>query len=126
MERRTSAPGAAPSPGGYLEVIIESLVWFITGASRAFGLAITRAALKRGDAVIAAARKPEEVEQALGQREQLITVPLDVTNEKQAQTAVESALKHFGHIDVLATTPGVDCSARWKRRRQKRCMRSSL
>ena len=30
-------------------------VWFITGASRGFGLEIARAALERGNAVVAAA-----------------------------------------------------------------------
>lgn len=39
---------------------MKSVVWFITGASRGFGLEIARAALKHGDAVVAAARKPGE------------------------------------------------------------------
>jgi len=38
---------------------MKSLVWFITGASRGFGLEIARAALERGDAVVAAARDPK-------------------------------------------------------------------
>lgn len=33
---------------------MKSLVWFITGASHGFGLEIARAALYRGDAVVAA------------------------------------------------------------------------
>jgi NAD(P)-dependent dehydrogenase (short-subunit alcohol dehydrogenase family) len=44
---------------------MKSLVWFITGASRGFGLEIARAALERGDAVVAAARDPKVVERAL-------------------------------------------------------------
>ena len=85
---------------------MKSLVWFITGASRGFGLEIARAALQRGDAVVAAARDPHVVERALGQREQLLTVELDVTDERQAQTAVRAALARFGRIDVLVNNAG--------------------
>lgn len=84
----------------------KSLVWFVTGASRGFGLEIVRAALRRGDVVVAAARKPEEVERALGRSERLFAVALDVTDEKQAQTAVDAGLKRFGQIDVLINNAG--------------------
>src|SRR5262245_619047 len=36
-------------------------IWFVTGASRGLGLEIVRAALARGDSVVAAARTPEAV-----------------------------------------------------------------
>ena len=85
---------------------MKSLVWFITGASRGFGLEIARAALERGDAVVAAARDPHVVERALGRREQLLTVELDVTDERQAQAAVKAALTRFGQIDVLVNNAG--------------------
>jgi NAD(P)-dependent dehydrogenase (short-subunit alcohol dehydrogenase family) len=88
------------------EVVMESLVWFITGASRGFGLEITRAALERGDAVVAAARDPKVVERALGQHEHLLAVELDVTDEREAQAAVNTALARFGHIDLLVNNAG--------------------
>jgi NAD(P)-dependent dehydrogenase (short-subunit alcohol dehydrogenase family) len=40
-------------------------VWFITGASRGFGIGITRQALGRGDQVVATARHPEALTQAV-------------------------------------------------------------
>jgi len=40
-------------------------VWFITGASRGFGLEITRQALGRGDQVAATARHPEAIAEAI-------------------------------------------------------------
>ena len=85
---------------------MKSLVWFITGASRGLGLEIARAALERGDAVVAAARDPKAAERALGQGNHLLTVELDVTNEGQAQAAVSAALKRFGRIDVLVNNAG--------------------
>src|SRR5258706_2426997 len=85
---------------------MTSLVWFVTGASRGFGLEIARAALERGDAVVAAARNPREVERALGQSERLLAIPLDVTDENQAQAAFDAALKRFGQIDILVNNAG--------------------
>jgi NAD(P)-dependent dehydrogenase (short-subunit alcohol dehydrogenase family) len=52
---------------------MKSIVWFITGASRGFGLEIARAALDRGDAVVAAARDPKVAESALGQGEKRLS-----------------------------------------------------
>ncbi len=85
---------------------MNSFVWFITGASRGFGVEFARAALQRGDAVVAAARDPQSVERALGRQEQLLTVELDVTDERQAQAAVTAALARFGKIDVLVNNAG--------------------
>ena len=78
---------------------MNSLVWFITGASRGFGLEFARAALQRGDAVVAAARDPQvSSSHSVGGR-QLLTVELDVTDERQAQASVTAALARFGQID---------------------------
>ena len=85
---------------------MKSLVWFITGASRGFGLEIARAVVERGDAVVAAARDPKVVEIALGQRDKLLSVELDVTDERQAQASVRAALARFGQIDVLVNNAG--------------------
>jgi NAD(P)-dependent dehydrogenase (short-subunit alcohol dehydrogenase family) len=81
-------------------------VWFITGASRGFGLLIAKDALERGDFVAAAARKPETVTQALGEYANLLSVRLDVTNESEAGEAAALAVKKFGRIDVLINNAG--------------------
>jgi len=81
-------------------------IWFITGASRGFGLEIARAALARGDGVVATARNPEAVTAALGVHEHLLGIALDVRDEAQAAAAAEAAIAHFGRIDVLVNNAG--------------------
>jgi NAD(P)-dependent dehydrogenase (short-subunit alcohol dehydrogenase family) len=82
-------------------------IWFITGANRGFGLELATLALSNGDAVVAAARRPDQAEKALGgPQDQLLTVPLDVTDEGQAQEAVRLATDRFGGIDVLVNNAG--------------------
>ena len=81
-------------------------VWFITGASRGIGLEVARAALERGDAVVATARKPSAVEDVLGRHERLLSLALDVNQELQAQAAADAAVAKFGRIDVLVNNAG--------------------
>jgi NAD(P)-dependent dehydrogenase (short-subunit alcohol dehydrogenase family) len=83
-----------------------SKVWFITGASRGFGLLIARDALARGDRVVATARNPESVTQALGEHVNLLALRLDVTQEAPAVLAARAAVERFGRIDVLVNNAG--------------------
>jgi len=82
-------------------------VWFITGASRGFGLEIAKAVLASGDKVIATVRsKPEELASRLGNPEGLHVITLDVTSEAQAEKAAADAVAQFGTIDVLVNNAG--------------------
>lgn len=81
--------------------------WFITGASRGFGLEIARQALERGDNVVATARRAETVTRALpDDSDRLLAVPLDVRDQDQAQAAVTAAVDAFGTVDVLVNNAG--------------------
>ncbi|MEV5384028.1 oxidoreductase [Streptomyces sp. NPDC052721] len=81
--------------------------WFITGASRGFGLEIARQALERGDKVVATARRPQAVQDALSRYgDSLLAVALDVTDEAQAHEAAGAAVERFGTIDVLVNNAG--------------------
>lgn len=80
--------------------------WFITGASRGFGLLIAKVALARGDNVVATARRPQAIVDALDNHPQLLALPLDVTDEHAAVDAVKLAAARFGRIDVLVNNAG--------------------
>lgn len=81
-------------------------VWFITGASRGFGLLTAQKALARGDLVAATARDPQTVIAALGEHPNLLALRLDVKLEAQAITAAQQAVARFGRIDVLVNNAG--------------------
>lgn len=82
-------------------------VYFITGASRGFGIEIAREALSRGDSVVATARDPRGIAEALpGHDDRLLTVALDVGDPGQITAAVQAAVKRFGRIDVLVNNAG--------------------
>ena len=72
--------------------------WFITGASRGFGALIAAQALAAGDAVVATARDPSTIPEAVREHPNGLAVALDVTSESQARDAVRAAISRFGRI----------------------------
>ena len=84
----------------------EKRVWFITGAGRGMGVDITQAALAAGHAVVATARRASSVTDALGGHDDLLAVPLDVTDARAAQEAIQAAVERFGRLDVVVNNAG--------------------
>lgn len=80
-------------------------VWFITGASRGFGRALVEDLLQRGDKVVATMRKTENIS-FHASSENLLILPLDVTDEMQSKEAAKKAVDYFGRIDVLVNNAG--------------------
>ncbi|HTE27355.1 oxidoreductase [Flavitalea sp.] len=81
--------------------------WFVTGASRGFGIEISKVALANGDNVVATVRsKPEKLFALLNNHDNLEVVVLDVTNEDLVKAGVQKAIDRFGRIDVLVNNAG--------------------
>ena len=78
-------------------------VWFITGASKGFGLELAKQLLAKGYQVAATTRRLANLEGALG-RENASFLPLevDLINEVSVKNAVAKTIKKFGteYIDV--------------------------
>jgi NAD(P)-dependent dehydrogenase (short-subunit alcohol dehydrogenase family) len=86
-------------------------VWMITGTSQGFGHELVRAALQRGDSVLATSRDPRRVaaafkEASTGPSTRLVTIGMDVRDPEQIASAVQVAFARFGHIDVLVNNAG--------------------
>jgi NAD(P)-dependent dehydrogenase (short-subunit alcohol dehydrogenase family) len=82
-------------------------VWFITGASSGFGLALAEAALKRGDEAVVCARRRAALDSlASPYGKSALTIELDVTDPDARLRSVNAALERFGRIDVLANIAG--------------------
>lgn len=82
--------------------------WLVTGSSRGFGREITEAALKRGDRVVATARKPDQLD-ALAKvyGESVVPFALDVTDSAAAKRAVDAAINSFASLDIVVNNAGL-------------------
>ena len=80
-------------------------VWLITGASSGFGGALARAALDRGDHVVAAARDKRRLVD-LAAHDSAHAISLDVTDASQRERAVTQTVERFGRVDVLVNNAG--------------------
>ncbi len=89
-----------------------SRIWLITGSSRGFGWELAKAALERGEQVVATARRPEQLAELVGRYgDQVRTVALDVTDPAAARAAVHTAVDEFGRLDVVVNNAGYADSA---------------
>lgn len=85
----------------------NAITWFITGASRGFGDVWTRAALRRGDRVVATARDVSTLKPLADEfGDAVLPLPLDVTDRDAAFAAVARGAERFGGIDVVVNNAG--------------------
>jgi len=80
-------------------------VWFIADATTGLAAALAEAVLASGQHAVLAARAPAQL-QALVDRHpgRALALALDVTDAASVDMAVLAAERHFGRIDVLATS----------------------
>jgi NAD(P)-dependent dehydrogenase (short-subunit alcohol dehydrogenase family) len=78
----------------------------VTGASSGIGLGATRALLERGYCVVANSRSISESKQLKASND-LVLVDGDIGKIESAVKVANSAIKHFGRIDLLVNCAGI-------------------
>ncbi len=82
-------------------------VWLVTGSASGLGPNIAEAVLESGDRLVATARDPKRLDDLVKKYgDRVRAVPLDVTDESAAQTAVQTAVATFGRLDVVVNNAG--------------------
>lgn len=82
-------------------------VWFITGASKGFGLEIINQLLAKGDAVAATSRSLAQLQTAANTtHENFLPLEVDLVNEQSVAKAIEATIAKFGRIDNIVNNAG--------------------
>lgn len=82
-------------------------VWFITGASKGIGLALTNYLLNQGCAVVATSRNVESLEKGITAPSQnLLPLEVDITNDNEVKSAIVKTVERFGKLDVVVNNAG--------------------
>jgi NAD(P)-dependent dehydrogenase (short-subunit alcohol dehydrogenase family) len=85
----------------------DKKVWFITGASKGFGFALVKLLLSNGNRVAATSRNAADIErQIVENRENLLPLTVDITNEESVKTAIDQTIEKFGRLDVVVNNAG--------------------
>jgi len=90
--------------------LLEGRTAFITGGARGIGLAVARAYIEQGAAVVLADVLADDLARArdsLGSAERVETIALDVTDEAATESAAERTLERFGRIDIVVPNAGI-------------------
>ena len=85
---------------------IRGSVILVTGASSGIGEATAKLASQQGARLVLVARRQDRIEALASELGDAIAVRCDVTDASQVATAVQTAKKHFGRIDVLVNNAG--------------------
>jgi short-subunit dehydrogenase len=93
------------------KIDIADKVALITGGSRGLGLAIARELCAHRGKVALLARDPDELSRAktelMKQRTEVLTIPCDLLDSRQIQSAVQQTIEAFGKIDILINNAGI-------------------
>ena len=82
-------------------------VWFITGASKGLGLALTKLSLANGDKVIATSRNVEDFKASITEhQENFLSLKVDITSDEEVKNAVAKSIEKFGVLDVIVNNAG--------------------
>jgi NAD(P)-dependent dehydrogenase (short-subunit alcohol dehydrogenase family) len=122
MTKNEKAALAFASAGVSLALAARAMKWvrtidfrdrsvLITGGSRGLGLLIARELAAEGAALTLVARDQQELDRAsddLASRSRhVLTITCDVRDREEASNAIQTAVHHYGRLDVLINDAGV-------------------
>ncbi|KAK8881549.1 hypothetical protein M9Y10_004292 [Tritrichomonas musculus] len=82
-------------------------VWFVTGASQGFGLAIVNTLLGKGWKVAAATRSIKRLSDNVQiKTDDFFPIEVDITKDEEVKLCVGQIMKKFGTIDVVVNNAG--------------------
>lgn len=82
-------------------------VWFITGASKGLGLALTKLVLSQGNKVVATSRNIDDFKKSITEnRDNFLPLKVDITSDQDVKNAIEQGIEKFGRIDVVVNNAG--------------------
>jgi NAD(P)-dependent dehydrogenase (short-subunit alcohol dehydrogenase family) len=82
-------------------------VWFITGASKGFGLSLVKQLLDAGQLVAATSRNQQVLIEAVNtQSDNFLPLQVDLVNESSVSLALQHTNEAFGRIDVVINNAG--------------------
>ena len=81
--------------------------WFITGASKGLGLALTKRLLSQGYNVAATSRTIDALKKAVGiETANFLPLAVSIVDEDEVGRAILQTVEHFGSLDVIVNNAG--------------------
>jgi NAD(P)-dependent dehydrogenase (short-subunit alcohol dehydrogenase family) len=86
----------------------KNKVWYVTGASQGFGLALVKQLLAAGYRVAATSRSTSDLQAAAGvdDRSRFLPLKVDLTSADSIRQSIEETVAAFGAIDVVVNNAG--------------------
>ncbi|PWN68842.1 short-chain dehydrogenase/reductase [Chryseobacterium phosphatilyticum] len=84
----------------------NSKVWYITGASKGMGRALTEQLLLQGQKVAATSRQALAFSEIIRKNENYLPLQVDLTDEKSIAISLAHTQNTFGRIDVIVNNAG--------------------
>ena len=86
---------------------MNNKVWYITGASKGLGLALTKKLLQQGHRVAATSRNKEELKKAVEESSNnFLPLQVNLLDESSVQQSIDKTIDWFGNIDVVVNNAG--------------------
>lgn len=88
--------------------MIDTKVWYITGASQGLGLLLVKKLLESGYRVAATSRDAHALGQAVGliDKDRFLPLAVDLNNLDGIEDSIQQTLRAFGRIDVVVNNAG--------------------